>query len=81
MGEPRPPDDSPKTWHVHDDEGWGWGISCDECYTRPDWIGKETVHLAISELKKQNKDGMTTREMEREILGDRWDDPKVQRAR
>ena len=80
-----PPDNSDRTWHLHDDDTWGWGISCTECLGPP---RKGTYRnpnrppgAAIHHLKRQNSLSQTTREEEREMLGDRWNDPKVQRAR
>lgn len=82
-----PPNDSDRTWHMHDDDTWGWGISCSVCLPEPRhgtarWPkgASEVPQLAIRHLRSQNATAMTTRELEREALGDRWDDPKVQRV-
>ena len=74
-----PPDDSDETWHQADDH-WGWGIECPDC-NRKAPIRNEGPMLSISTLKRQNLEGRTSREEERDMLGDRWDDPKVGRAR
>lgn len=77
-----PADDSPDTWHVHDD-GWGWGISCDDCrqVRRGDEGASTLPQFNIRHLQRQNELGTTSSSEEREALGDRWNDPTVQRAR
>lgn len=84
----RPANDSEHTWHVHDDDTWGWGTSCSVCLPEPRhgtarWPKSvaERPQVNIRHLRAQNALGMTAREQEREALGDRWDDPKVQRVR
>jgi hypothetical protein len=28
-----PDEAADRTWHVHSDNTWGWGVFCDECHT------------------------------------------------
>ena len=74
-----PSDDSDETWHQEDDH-WGWGITCPACNLKP-LIRNKAPLLSISTLKRQNVEGLTSREEEREMIGDRWNDEKIGRAR
>jgi hypothetical protein len=79
----RPSDAETKTWHEHDPEkpgSWAWGVSCEECRGEPPVPGTGP-YFNIRTLQRQNITGMSSRMEEREALGDRWDDPKVGRAR
>ena len=64
----RPPDDSDRTWHVHDDDTWGWDIHCDVCYTPRVVTPYRGPNFAIEILKRQNREGRTSAEEEREVL-------------
>jgi len=75
-----PPDDCDTTWHVHDDKTWAWGINCELC-SSGQRIRNQAPMLAISTLQRQNIEGRTSREEEREMIGDRWNDEKIGRAR
>jgi hypothetical protein len=74
----KPSDDSDETWHQEDDH-WGWGIVCDKC-ERKDPIRNSPPMFNIHHLKAQNNLGMTVREMEKDIIGDRNHD-EIDRVR
>ena len=82
MEEPMPRDDHDRTWHIHEDESWGWGINCADCRgERRGADGASTLpHFNIRHLQRQNQLHTTTQGEVREALGDRWDDPTVGRA-
>lgn len=76
----QPPNDAPFTWHVHDDGGWGRGAVCEVCVAeRPEPAG--APYFNIRHLKRQNITGMSSRMEEREAIGDRWNDPTIDRVR
>lgn len=76
----QPSEDETRTWHVHDEGGWAWGVVCDVCRVeRPS--PPPGPFFNIKMLQKQNATGMSTRMEEREALGDRWNDPRIGRVR
>lgn len=75
-----PPDDSDETWHVHDDGTWDWGINCSTCHTPRVPKPYPGPYFSIRHLKAQNALGMTVREWEKDIIGDRNPD-EIQRVR
>lgn len=77
----KPAHDSDQTWHEHVDGTWDWGINCLVCCKGRSFDVVPFEGMNIEHLKMQNADGMTVRELEREAIGDRWDDPNVNRPR
>jgi len=65
-----PPDDSPDTWHVHEDSSWAWGIECDYCAgVKNGKLYANTAPLySIGHLRRQNQYGTTSASEEREVL-------------
>jgi len=78
-----PPDDSDRTWHMHDDGTWGWGIKCDICKVeqRGDAYAHTLPKFNLHHLKRQNALGITKQSEIKEALGDRWNDPTVERRK
>lgn len=58
------------TYHVHDDESWEWGATCNACRS-PSFVEKSTrysgVRFNVRHLKAQNQRGYTVREEVAEI--------------
>ena len=75
----KPSSSETKTWHVHDDDTWEWGVVCEVCRV-PEPVPSPGPYFNIRQLQKQNESGISSRMEEREALGDRWDDPKVGRV-
>ena len=58
-----------------------WRCESDICNQLRNMEMPETrTAFNIRTLQRQNREGKTTREEEREALGDRWNDPRVGRA-
>ncbi len=74
-----PSDDADKTWHMHDDGSWGWDIRCPVCYTPRVVKPYPGPYFSIRHLKAQNAVGMTVREWEKDIIGDK-DPDEIQRV-
>lgn len=62
-----PGDDEVRTWHVHDNESWQWGVSC--WYCKPDEYVAEgkTVHFNIYHLRQQTREGWNVKQKQKEI--------------
>lgn len=44
-----PASDSKETWHVHDDDTWGWGVSCDDPEYHPGrGFAKQPAPMALT---------------------------------
>ena len=63
------PEEPCPTYHIHDDETWGWGATCDGC--PPFFVAKSKryggVRFSIRHLKAQNDRHYTVREEVAEI--------------
>lgn len=66
MGSTYPADDSDKTWHVHDDGSWDWGINCEVCHSGRSFDVVPYENFNIERLKEQNAEGYTVNEMVQE---------------
>ena len=66
---PEPEEPCP-LYHLHDDESWGWGVTCEGCPPPSNFVGNSpyaNVNFSIRYLRAQNQRHYTVREEVAEI--------------
>jgi hypothetical protein len=56
-----------KTYHVHDDQTWEWGVTCEACVAPPFQGKGKSVNFNIARLQAENVGAYTQQELAREV--------------